>query len=539
MHGIDMNLSFNLEKIYENCNFIIENNDKVGITGVNGAGKTTLFQVILGNQVLDSGKIEVGNKQIGYLPQEIILEDKDITVLDYLMSARPIQELENKLTKLYEKVASTNNSKEQNKLLKQIGKIQANLEYYDCYQAESILFDLIENMDIDIDLLDCKLKELSGGQKSKIAFAHLLYSKSEVLLLDEPTNHLDIKTRTFITSYLKHYKGMVLIISHDIPFLDSITNKTLYIDKANHAITVYEGNYTEFLKKYEKQKELKERIIEKQEKENEKLRDIVLLYSNSSGKRKRMAQSREKMLEKNLKNTLTREAKNKDIHFKLKPNQESGKIPLKVNNIVFGYSETPIIRNLSFTISRKERFLIVGENGVGKSTLLKLLVGILKPEQGKIWWDMKTEIAYYAQEQEELQLDKTIYENMDEGMMSEREIRSLLSNFLFQGDDIYKKVKYLSPGERARLCLCKIMMKKANFLLLDEPTNHLDPKTQEIIGRNFKNYEGTIILVSHNPQFVSQIGIDRMLILPEGRIQNYSEELLEYYYQLHNQNSIK
>lgn len=535
MHGVDMNLSFNLEKIYENCNFIIENNDKVGITGVNGAGKTTLFQVILGNQILDSGKIEMGNKQIGYLPQEIILENQDITVLDYLMSARPIKRLEETLTELYEKVANTNSSKEQDKLLKKIGKTQAELEYYDYYQAENILFDLIENMDIDIDLLDYKLSELSGGQKSKIAFAHLLYSKSEVLLLDEPTNHLDVKTRAFIISYLKHYKGMVLIISHDIPFLDSITNKTLYIDKANHSITVYEGNYTEFLKKYEKQKELKERIIEKQEKENEKLREIVLLYSNSSGKRKRMAQSREKMLAKNLKNALTKDEKNKDIRFKLKPNQESGKIPLKVNNIVFGYGETPIIRNLSFTIAKRERFLIVGENGVGKSTLLKLLVGILKAEQGQIWWDMKTDIAYYAQEQEELQLDKNIYENMDEGLMSEREIRALLSNFLFQGDDIYKKVKYLSPGERARLCLCKIMMKKANFLLLDEPTNHLDPKTQAIIGRNFKDYEGTIILVSHNPQFVSQIGIDRMLILPEGRIQNYSEELLEYYYQLHNQ----
>ena len=249
-----------------------------------------------------------------------------------------------------------------------------------------------------------------------------------------------------------------------------------------------------------------------------------------------MAQSREKMLAKNMKNTINREQKNKEIRFKLKPNQESGKIPLKVNNIVFGYDETPIICNLSFTITRKERFLIVGANGVGKSTLLKLLVSILKPEQGKIWWDMKTDIAYYAQEREELELEKSIYDNMDEGMMSEKEIRGMLSNFLFQGDDIYKKVKFLSPGERARLCLCKIMMKKANFLLLDEPTNHLDPKTQEIIGQNFKNYEGTIILVSHNPNFVSQIGIDRMLILPEGKIQNYSEELLEYYYQLHETN---
>lgn len=532
MHGIDMNLSFNLEKIYENCNFIIENNDKVGITGVNGAGKTTLFQVILGKQFLDSGHIEIGKKRIGYLPQEIVFDDNNITVLDYLFSARPIAKLEEQITLLYQNIASISNTQEQNKILKKIGKLQEQLEYYDCYQAENILFDLIENMQIDPDILNHKVSELSGGQKSKIAFAHLLYSKNEILLLDEPTNHLDVETRAFVISYLQKYKGMVLIISHDIPFLDSITNKTLYIDKANHSITVYDGNYTVFLKKYEKQKELRERIIEKQEKENQKLREIVLLYSNSSGKRKRMAQSREKMLAKNLKKTLNREDSNKQIHFQLKPTQESGKIPLKVNNITFGYDNNVLLRNLSFTITRKERFLIIGENGVGKSTLLKLLMSIIEPKEGKIWWDSKTDVAYYAQEQEELDLEKSVFANVDEGMMSEKEIRSMLANFLFQGDEVYKKVKYLSPGERARLCLCKIMMKKANFLLLDEPTNHLDPKTQEIIGQNFKNYEGTLILVSHNPMFVSQIGIDRMLILPEGKIQNYSEELMQYYYQV-------
>lgn len=531
MHGVDINLSFNLEKIYENGNFIIENNDKVGITGVNGAGKTTLFKVILKERELDSGKIEIGNKNIGYLPQEIVIEEQNQTVLDYLLSARPIIPLQDKLTLLYEKVASCS-EKQQQKYLKEISKVQELLEYYDCYNAENILFTIMDDMHLDIDLLDKPLKELSGGQKSKIAFIRLLYAKSEILLLDEPTNHLDVETRNVVIDYLRKYKGMVLIISHDISFLDTITNKTLYIDKSNHTITVYDGNYTTFLKKYEKQEEHENRLIDKQEKANQKLRDIVLLYSNSSGKRKRMAQSREKMLEKNLKNTLQRKEKNKEIHFQIKPKQESGKIPLKVNNIVFGYNENKIIQNISFTISRKERFLIVGENGVGKSTLLKLIVGLLKVEQGTIWQDAKVDLAYYAQEQENLDLEKSVFANMDEGMLSEREIRTLLGSFLFIDDDVYKKVKYLSPGERARLCLCKMMLKKPNFLLLDEPTNHLDPKTQEIIGSNFKEYDGTILLVSHNPSFVESIGIDRMLILPSGRICNYSKELLDYYYEI-------
>ncbi|MEG2322458.1 MAG: ABC-F family ATP-binding cassette domain-containing protein [Bacilli bacterium] len=529
MNGVDMCLSFNLEQIYDNTSFVINSNDKVGITGVNGAGKTTLFKVILKQQPLDSGYIDIGKKNIGYLPQEIILENPNITVLDYLLTARPIKQLELLLEQLYEKVAVCS-IKEQKNILNEIGKTQELLEYYDCYNAENILFDLISNINIDSNLLDMKLNDLSGGQKSKIAFIHLLYEKSEILLLDEPTNHLDIETRQIITDYLKKYNGLILIISHDLNFLDAITNKTLYIDKVNKKIITYDGNYTVFLKKFEKQKELKERLIVKQEKENAKLKEVVLLYSNSSGNRKKMAQSREKQLNKNLKNSMVRDGNAKSVKFKLSPLRSGAKIPLKVNNISFGYNKL-LINNLSFVINDKERFLIVGVNGVGKSTLLKLLVNLLQPISGSIVFNAKTDIAYYAQEQEDLDLEKNLLENMDNNF-SEREIRQVLGSFLFNGDEVYKIVKFLSPGERARLVLAKIMMKKANFLLLDEPTNHLDPKTQEIIATNFRDYAGTIILVSHNPSFVSNIGIDRMLVLPEGKIMNFDIDKLNYYYNL-------
>lgn len=534
MKGMDMCLSFNLETIYDHADFHIEDADKVGIVGVNGAGKTTLLKVILGKQPLDSGKIIIsGHKRIGYLPQEIVLEDKEVTVFEYLMSARPIQKLEQEMAELYQQIAEETEEKIQNKLLKQVGKIQELLEYYDCYQAEDILFELLENMQIDIDLLDMKLVDLSGGQKSKIAFAHLLYSKPEILLLDEPTNHLDVETRKFIIEYLKKYRGMVLIISHDIDFLNQIINKTLFVDKLEHKISVFDGDYKTYLKKSAALKEAKERLIEKQEKEREKLRDIVLLYSNSSGKRKRMAQSREKMLAKLESNLIERDKTRKHVKFKIKPNREGSKIPVKVNNISFHYPEKEeIIHNLSFLINSKERFLIVGENGVGKSTLLKLLVGILKPQEGNIWFGSKTDIAYYAQEQELLDLDKTILENIDRSEYSASDLRTILGSFLFYGDDVFKKVGVLSPGEKARISLCKVMLEKANLLLLDEPTNHLDPDTQKIIGENFHSYEGTIIVVSHNPSFVEQIGIDRMLILPSGKITNYSREKLEYYYDL-------
>lgn len=533
MYGEHMNLKFHLETIYDDASFRIENKDKVGIVGVNGAGKTTLFKVILKKEELNQGKIVIPrNTRIGYLPQEIVLEDKDITVFDYLLGARPIEKLNKKLEQLYIDVAVAE-GKEQDKLLKEISKTQEKLEYYDCYEAESILFTIISNMNIDSELLDMKLNDLSGGQKSKIAFAHLLYSAPEIMLLDEPTNHLDATTRDYITNYLKNYKGMVLIISHDVSFLNAIVNKIMHIDKVSHKIEMYRGNYSDYLKKSTKQKELKERLIEQQEKEVAKLREFVLQYSNSSGKRKRIAESREKLLAKKEKEMLERDKTYKRVKLRLQPEKEGSKMPLKVNNISFGYPNSKeLIHNLSFLINKKERFLIVGENGVGKSTLLKLLVGKLKPLEGNIWYGSKTDMAYYAQEQETLDLDKTVLENVENQSYTEKELRTILGSFLFHGDDVFKKVAVLSPGEKARIALCQVMLKRANLLLLDEPTNHLDPETQELIGENFKDYEGSIILVSHNPSFVEAIGIDRMLILPQGKITNYSKELLEYYYKL-------
>lgn len=539
MKGSNLNLSFGLEQIYVNASFQLNDFDKVGVVGVNGAGKTTLFKVILKEQELDSGKIKIVNKNIGYLPQEIILENKDITVFEYIMSARPIDKLNKKLIELYNEVAITS-GKEQEIIMKKISKVQAELEYYDCYNAENILLELISDMQIDFELLDMRLCDLSGGQKSKVAFAHLLYSKPEILLLDEPTNHLDVTTREFITNYLKKYKGMVLIISHDVDFLNKIVNKILYVNKVNKSLTVYDGNYDVYKKKLEDEKEFQNRLIDKQEKEIKELQEFIekaRKASRTNHNLKKMGKDREIKLARKLEELGTRERVYRKIRLNIKPNREGSKIPLKVNNITFNYpGKDKLYNNLSFVINNRERFLIVGENGVGKSTLLKLIVGKLKPNEGSIWYGSKTDIAYYAQELELLDDNKTILENVDTKGYSDKELRTLLGNFLFYGDDVFKKIRVLSPGEKARVTLCKIMLERANLLILDEPTNHLDPETQVVIAENFKNYEGTIIMVSHNPVFTSHIDINRMLILPQGKITNYSEEKLNYYYKLNTKN---
>lgn len=526
----NLSLSFGTAEVYKNLTVEFNQNDKVGIIGVNGAGKTTLFKLILGELTPDAGTITVSSK-IGYLPQ--VIEDnfnKEMSVFDYLLSARPIKELENKLTNLYEQIATEKNEHNLKKYMKDITKVEDELTYYEQYNAESELLKIIAGMNIDDTLLDLKLKNLSGGQKSKIAFARLLYSKPETLLLDEPTNHLDLDTKDYIIEYLKNYKGLILVISHDTSFLDEITNKTLYIDKNTKTGTLYNGSYSKY-KKIKKERELAtSRLHDKQQKEEEKLKEIIARYIRGNEKKANIAKDRQKKLEKLLSEKVEVEKKNKYTKFKINIKYPSYSIPISCNNLTFGYTEENLLyQNLTFDLIRGEKFLIVGENGIGKTTLLKLIMNILTPLEGSINISEKTLIGYYAQEHDLLNKEKTIKENFSDSGLTDYELRRFLGSFLFTNDDIFKKINILSPGERSRVALAKIALSGANTLLLDEPTNHLDPMTQLIIADTFKDYEGTMLVVSHNLEFVDNLGIERMLLLPSGRILYYDKNVVLHY----------
>ena len=526
----NLSLSFGTAEVYKNLTVEFNQNDKVGIIGVNGAGKTTLFKLILGELTPDAGTITVSSK-IGYLPQ--VIEDnfyKEMSVFDYLLSARPIKELENKLTNLYEQIATEKNEHNLKKYMKDITKVEDELTYYEQYNAESELLKIIAGMNIDDALLDLKLKNLSGGQKSKIAFARLLYSKPETLLLDEPTNHLDLDTKDYIIEYLKNYKGLILVISHDTSFLDEITNKTLYIDKNKKTGTLYNGSYSKY-EKIKKERELAtSRLHDKQQKEEEKLKEIIARYIRGNEKKANIAKDRQKKLEKLLSEKVEVEKKNKYTKFKINIKYPSYSIPISCNNLTFGYTEENLLyQNLTFDLIRGEKFLIVGENGIGKTTLLKLIMNILTPLEGSINISEKTLIGYYAQEHDLLNKEKTIKENFSDSGLTDYELRRFLGSFLFTNDDIFKKINILSPGERSRVALAKIALSGANTLLLDEPTNHLDPMTQLIIADTFKDYEGTMLVVSHNLEFVDNLGIERMLLLPSGRIMYYDKNVVLHY----------
>lgn len=533
-------MSFGTQTIFDNISFQINNNDKVGIIGVNGAGKSTLFNILLGNITPDAGNITLNSKiKLGYLPQ-VIMDDasnEEETVFEYLLEGRPIKELKEELNSLYEIIARTQDEYELKKYYKKINCVSELLEYYDEYNAESSLLKIISGMNIDDNLLDLKLKNISGGQKSKVAFARLLYSNPEIMLLDEPTNHLDLDTKDYIINYLKNYHGIILVISHDIEFLNEVTQKTLYVDKIKHNVEMYNVNYEKYIKIKNERDLAKKRLYERQQKEEEKLKSIISKYIRGNEKKANIAKDRIKKLEKLESEKVELEKKNKYAKFNMKINRPSYSIPIKCNNLTFGYDEENLLyENLNFDLSRGEKLLVVGENGIGKTTLLRLIMGYLKPLEGNIEITEKTDIAYYAQEHEILEPNKTILENFANFGLADYEIRRMLGSFLFSGDDIFKKVEVLSPGERSRVALAKISLTGANTLLLDEPTNHLDPMTQLIISDTFKNYEGTMLVVSHNLDFVDNLNINRMLLLPSGRITYYDRDIVMHYEMLEEEN---
>ena len=530
----NLTMMYGKQIVFENVNMVIPEDVKLGVVGVNGAGKTTFFKIIMGILSPDYGAVIFKkNTRVAWLPQVIEddVSDMNISVFDYLMSGRPIEELNNKLNNLYEEL--TRNDRKQEDIFRDINEVEESLVYYDVYNADGVLLKLIDGIHINEDILSKKLCELSGGQKSKVAFARLLYSKPEIILLDEPTNHLDSESRDFIINYLKNYKGSVYIISHDVSFLDDVTSKTLFLDKLNKTFVMYDGGYSHFIKirKDEEDNLVRQAMI--QEKEEKKLREIVLKYSNSSGKLKRMAQDREKKLLKLQKEKIHISIPDKSVKFNININRESNDVPVQIKNLCFSYDKKDLLlEDLNFDIYKGEKFLVVGENGVGKSTLLKLIAGEISPISGEVLVRNKTDIGYYAQELDGLKLDLSIMDNLKEFSVSDNKLRAVLGRFLFFGDEVFKKVGFLSPGERARVALAKLSLSGANLLLLDEPTNHLDPQTQSLIAEVFKEYEGTMILVSHNPSFVDNLGVSRTIILPEGIVSYYDKSIVKYYHSI-------
>ena len=498
---------FGAELILSNIKFEIQKNDRIALVGRNGAGKSTLLKIIAGHLSYDKGEIiKPKEVTIGYLEQHTGL-DSSKSIWDEMMTIfEHLQQKEKKIRELEKEMSDPNlllNEEKYNRILHEYDRLQNEFKNLGGYQYEADIRSVLHGLNFHSYDYSTPISRLSGGQKTRLALGKLLLSKPDLLILDEPTNHLDIDTLSWLEQYLQNYDGAILVVSHDRYFLDKVVNQVYELSRLK--IKKYVGNYSKYLVQKAEEFEREMKLYEKQQDEAKRLQDFIQRNIARASTTKR-AQSRRKMLEKM--NFIEKPIENeKSAKFSFQIDRQSGNEVLHVQDVTIGYEQTPISRGISFNIYKGDSIALVGPNGIGKSTLLKSIVNKLNIIDGHIQFGTNVTIGYYDQEQANLTTNKTVLNELwdDYPDKTEKEIRTVLGNFLFSGDDVLKTVADLSGGERARLSLAKLMMKNANFLILDEPTNHLDIESKEVLENALIDYPGTILFVSHDRYFINRI----------------------------------
>ena len=500
--------SFNEIPVLKSISFHIEEHDKAAIVGINGAGKTTLLRIIMGDLTPDNGIVTFSrDKTIGYLSQHEAVSGEN-TIYDELLSMKQdMIDLEHRIrsTELQMKTASEDTLE---RLMNTYSDLTHAFEAGGGYAYKSELTGVLKGLGFTEDEFTRSVSTLSGGQKTRVALGKLLLLKPDLIILDEPTNHLDISSITWLETYLRSYKGAVIIVSHDRYFLDRIVNKVIEID--NTKATVFTGNYSDYAAKKEILRTAEYNAYVKQQQEIHHQEAVIeKLKSFNREKSIRRAESREKMLDKIevLDKPVTVRS---DMHLRLEPKYESGNDVLHVENLSKSFGVLTLFTS------------IIGDNGTGKTTILKMINDLLPPDEGEIRLGANVAVGYYDQEHHVLHMDKTLFEEIsdDYPTLTNTEIRNTLAAFLFTGDDVFKQIKSLSGGERGRVSLAKLMLSEANFLILDEPTNHLDIMSKEILEDALNAYTGTVLYVSHDRYFVNRTA-SRILDLRDGALTGY------------------
>jgi ATP-binding cassette subfamily F protein 3 len=511
--------SYGVETILNDCSFFINDNEKAAIVGNNGAGKSTIMKIIMGELSPDDGNVIIGkDKTIGYLAQYQDL-GSDTTIYEEVKSVKQnLIDMEQKLLE-YEKEMAKVSGDELSKLIETYTNLEHRFQLLNGYSYKSEIEGVIKGLGFTEDDFNKSVGNLSGGQKTRVALCKLLLEKPDIIMLDEPTNHLDLNSIKWLETYLLNYNGAVLIISHDRYFLDKIVSKVIEIE--NHKAHVYSGNYSDFAVKKQELRVATMNAYLKQQSEIKHQEEVIAkLRSYKQEKFYKRAESREKQLEKMDLIEKPEELKN-NMTIKLEPDIVSGNDVLSVENLEKSYN-TLLFKNISFEIKRGEHVAIIGDNGTGKTTILKIINGLVDADSGMIKLGTNVHIGYYDQEQHNLTDENTLFEEIANSYpnMTNTKIRNTLAAFMFTGEDVFKRVSDLSGGEKGRLSLAKLMLSEANLIILDEPTNHLDMASKEILENAINNYTGTVLYVSHDRYFINQTA-NRILELTNTKLINY------------------
>ena len=520
--------AYGIDVILEKITFHIEEREKAAIVGVNGAGKTTLFKVLTGEISADGGEFYLKkDASLGYLAQNIQI-DSDRTIYEEMLSVfEKIIQTETNLRELENEMGNLSGQALAEKM-EEYATLQHYFEQNDGYSYQSRLRGVLKGLGFADNDCNRPMNQLSGGQKTRVHLAKLLLSKPDILLLDEPTNHLDIAAIEWLEDFLRSYPGAVLIISHDRYFLDRIVTKVIEIE--NKKSTVYNGNYSFFWQQKEINREIQQKAYEMQQKEIKHQEDVIrTLRSFNREKSIKRAESREKALGK-LERVDRPDALPDQMRLTLTPFLTSGNDVLHAEELSKSYGGQRIFRNVSFDVKRSDKVAIIGPNGVGKSTLFRMLLKEVPTDSGLIRFGTNVFIGYYDQEQAKLDESKTIFEEIADTYptLTQGQIRNMLAAFVFTGDDVFKPISALSGGEKGRVSLAKIMLSKANLLMLDEPTNHLDMFSKEVLESALNRYEGTVIYISHDRYFMDKV-VDHLLVFQgQGDVRDFPGNYTQY-----------
>ena len=512
--------SFGTDVIIKSCSFNIEDHEKAAIVGINGAGKSTLLKIITGIEPADTGLVTLAkDKTLGYLAQQQNL-GSDNTIYDELLSVKQyILDMEKELRSI-EKRMNTADGDELENLMKKYSDLNHRFEMENGYAYKSEITGVLKGLGFSEEDFTLNVNTLSGGQKTRVALGKLLLAKPDIILLDEPTNHLDMESIRWLENYLLNYNGAVLIVAHDRYFLDKIVSKIIELD--NGVATVFSGNYTDYAAKKAILRNMKLKEYLNQQREIKHQEDVITkLKQFNREKSIKRAESREKMLDK-IEIIDKPQELNDKMNIKLEPNVVSGNDVLTISGLSKSFDDVTLFDNIDIEIKRGERVALIGNNGTGKTTILKLINGIIEPDSGSIYLGAKVNIGYYDQEHHVLDPDKTIFDEIRDAYpdLNNTQIRNTLAAFLFTNEDVFKYIRDLSGGEKGRVSLAKLMLSNANFLILDEPTNHLDIVSKEILENALNNYTGTVLFVSHDRYFINSAAT-RIIELSNKTVVNY------------------